>query len=73
MASKGWYAEKVLKLKKETSKARKESMQISAIDCGKVSRHWDPEVRHLVEMTDAEKCQKAKEEILRNIYARCCV
>lgn len=36
MASRGWYAQKVLKLKKETSKQRKESAAINAIDCGNV-------------------------------------
>ena len=36
MASRGWYAEKMLKLKKETSKQRKESMCIDVIDTGKM-------------------------------------
>ncbi len=38
MASRGWYAEKLLKLKKETSKQRKESMCIHSINEGKVRK-----------------------------------
>lgn len=65
MASRGWYAEKIAKLKKETSKARKESMQVSSIDAGKVRHHADPEVRRLETMTDAQKCEMAKIAIMR--------
>ena len=38
MASRGWYAEKLLKLKKETSKQRKESMSIHAINEGNMRK-----------------------------------
>lgn len=70
MASRGWYEQKMLKLKKETSKARKESMQVSSIDAGKVRHHVDPEVRRLEMMTDAQKCEMAKVAIIRKKCAK---
>ena len=66
MASRGLYAQKVAKLKKETSKQRKESMCISTIDAGIVRASGIVDHSH---DSREEVYRRAAEALLKRVEA----